>query len=217
MYAEGDDFEGLVLRVDLETGGVDTVFAPDRVDPPLKRRGGAFDARPVAIGPDGNDLVIRSLPDALVWNLKTGCRRFSCTLTGHPAPCAAVSPDGAQLAIPGVQVLDFRTGKRLKEFELKFRPGAGGVINKLAFSPDSKLLVETMDDTVDMPDYVAVWRTDKYSEPVVFRSATGGAGLACFVPGTHRLVTAGICGAYLWDLDKLSWPKEEKQEGTKKK
>ena len=93
VYAEGDNFEGLVLRVDLETGGVDTVFAPDRVDPPLKQRGGAFDARPVAIGPDGNDLVIRSLPDALVWNLKTGARRFSCTLTGHPA-CAAVFPDG---------------------------------------------------------------------------------------------------------------------------
>ena len=69
---------------------------------------------------------------------------------------------------------------------------------------------------MDMPDYVAVWRTDKSSEPVVFRSATGRAG-----GRLHARDPQAGNGWYLWglpwDLDKLSWPKEEKQEGTKKK
>jgi WD40 repeat protein len=90
-------------------------------------------------------------------------------------------------------------------------------VNDLAFSPDGKLLVATSIGGVGFPDDIVVWHTDTYSEPAVVQSDTEGARSMCFVPGTHKLITGGNLGIYLWDLDKLTWPADKKQEAAGRK
>ncbi|MGO8691146.1 MAG: WD40 repeat domain-containing protein [Thermoguttaceae bacterium] len=216
-YVEGNDYKGDILRIDIRTGAMDTVFTPDRVKPPLKRRGNTFDVVPVALSPDGNDLVIGTWQGVVVWNLKTESCRFSCALGRQEAcSCAVVAPDGSQMATPGVEVWDFRTGRRLKElvFRLKGKPPEDKIIGTpLAFSPDSKLLVACRAGGYDPPTpaHFAVCRTDSYSEPVIFRYDYGGTWAMRFVPGTHKLVTGGDNGLQLWDLDELIWPAKGKK------
>jgi WD40 repeat protein len=215
VYTMGTRKSGLVYCINVKTGVVGRVFGPEsHVHPAIARSDPNFICiEPRAISPDGNDLIISVCQQSVVvWNLRTATERFSCRLKDDTdCRAAAVSPDQTVMATDGdgVGVWDFRTGKRITKLTVGDIEAVE--VSAIAFSPDGKLLVAALSRPAEFTSFLAVWRVGDYSQRVIVPCQEGHLGPIAFLPGTHRLLTAGanhtVC---LWDLDKLSWVTETK-------
>jgi WD40 repeat protein len=192
---------GIIYHVDIITGDIEIVFdgkwskkVPTNWD---------HDIWSLALSPDGKDLAIGLRMGVVVWNLADQNERFSVLNSKSAATSLAFSPDGKHLAISAntITIWDCQTGNRISELKSS---------GSLAFSPDGTLLVAGISGAVNFPSEVAVWKTNNYSQSVVFPCHTDCLRAVSFINATNKLVTGSndktIC---IWNLEKLSWPKED--------
>ena len=169
--------------------------------------------QPLAVSPDGRDLVVYVKidgpveGDAVVWNLQTRAER----LFVKGVCLVAVSPDGLHLAGSDrrtIGIWDFRTGERVGGCWCAVRSSESGPqgIWRLAYSPDGKLLVAAITRGLHFPSWVGVWHVGDTQSPQSF-VATAISCRRFVIPETHKLVTgSGDKTVRIWALDKLSGP-----------
>jgi hypothetical protein len=117
-----------------------------RLDVPATKRASPARLSHVLFSPDNEFLVVSQQSDpeetgVTVWNRRTGDM-----VSEFPGLCAAVSPDGKQIACGGwgtidpshcgIRICDFATGKLIRELT-----GQQAVVVSLTFSPDGRTLV----------------------------------------------------------------------------
>lgn len=208
LYCECLWTKDRIRTIDIHTGDVKGEFSPSRHGT-VAIDWDHENVNLLAVAPDGRRLVIGTWMRAHVWNLQTASEDYSCKLsTETTCMCAAVSPDGSQLATGGdvVEVWDFHTGKRVAQAIKGIRGRDVG----LAFSPNGNLLVAGISDGVKEPSYLVVWRVADYSYALVIPCHKVPLKAMSFFPGTNRIVTGSSDGTVsIWDLDRLSW-----DEGT---
>jgi WD40 repeat protein len=197
---------GGIQGVDIRTAEVKSEFGPGR------HGATAIDwdhegVELLAVTHDGRQLVIGSWNRVRVWDLQTANEDYSCELgTEISCMCAAVSPDGSQLATAGdiVEVWDFHTGRRIAQASKEIR----GTPMSLAFSPDGNILIAGVNRGKEEPGYLVVWRVTDYSHGVVVPCHKFPLAGVSFIAGTNRVVTGSQHGdVSIWDLDRLPWPK----------
>ena len=132
LYSVGEDC--MARRWDLKAGK--EIPLPD----------GYVGQSAIALTPDGKQLIIADHAGRIdFWDLRTGRLAKQLQAPGREAINALkVSPDGRWLAcgrmVPQVQLWDLRTGKVERVFSVFEQSGDDDVVQRLAFSPDSRVL-----------------------------------------------------------------------------
>jgi RNA polymerase sigma factor (sigma-70 family) len=146
-FRHGGGIENLLLTPDGKTlvsndyYGTRTVCVWEMATGKLRHRlPGAFEAKNIALSPDGK-LVATSQEKAIVlWNLESGKEVRRLAQAG--ALGVAFSPDGKILAAGGddpvILLWDTNTGKKIAQLDWKRDPTS---VSVLAFTPDGKTLI----------------------------------------------------------------------------
>lgn len=204
IYTAGELGNGVVDRVDVATGRVEHVFGPRsqvHVDRSPSLYGQQISSLDTLAG--GKELFITMPLGALVWDLTSG-REQSFVTTKEFAPSIAVNHLGTQVALAvsdGVRIVDIRTREKVAEVtwgrkDLGFRS-----THLLAFSPDDKLLVGTLDGGIGATSYLVLWQGNGYKNSIVFRCHDSSVSGLRFIAGTNRLVTRSGDGVIcVWNL-----------------
>jgi WD40 repeat protein/DNA-binding SARP family transcriptional activator len=156
-----------------------------------------FDVIALAFNPDGIHLAgAGRVIECLVWDVQTGEIRLSFDISQGPFPAGqiealAYSPDGRQLALPGV-IYDAVKGE-----ELFYLPGHTKGVSSLTFNSEgTRLITASYDQTVK------TWDLTPSSEVLTISNPSGSFiyGVA-FSPDGKWLVTTGADKtAQVWEL-----------------
>lgn len=210
VYVGNECGDGILRRIDIESGKTEEVFGPqNKNDLP---RNSDLSINSIALSSDGQILAIGLRTGVIVWNLKFNSVRFSIKDEKRATTTLAFSPDGKRLAVGGYStgLWDVETGKIISDITID---GQSICVAKILFSPDSKFLVASLNSAINFPSKVAVWRIDDYSHPFSYYCHKDVTRAISFMPGTNKLVTGSDdCSICIWDLDKLSWPKEKDEK-----
>jgi WD40 repeat protein len=154
--------------------------------------------RDVAFLPDSSAVLVASPTGSVAVDVRSGAevRRLSSAL-----PPLAVSPDGKRLAAaldPDALVLgvfDLASGDTTATL-----PGHSEQVDRLAFSPDGKLLATGGDDAV-----VMLWDAASGARRAVFTGHANGVRGLAFSPDRAMLYSASLDQAvHAWDLRRSS-------------
>lgn len=200
---------GVVDRVDVATGRVEQVFGP-RSQVHVDRSPSLYgqQIRSLDTVPGGKELFIAMPLGAVVWDLASGRERSFVTTHQHKvAHSIAINHVGTQVAMPvvdGVRIVDIRTREKVAELTWGRNNLGFGSTHLLAFSPDDKLLVGTLDGGIGAPSYLVLWRGNSYKSSIVFHCHDSSILELRFIAGTNRLVTGSEDGVMcVWNLDQV--------------
>jgi hypothetical protein len=190
-----------VLCVDLARGSFKQVFGPgDHTSKPIDWK--FDDVEPLAVTPDGDNLVVGGWMKALVWNVRTRSERFLCSIsTEIQCSLAEVSPDGKWMATGGgpIEIWDLTRGARVRELR---SGGWRGPPIALEYTPDGRLLVAGFSAGADLPTWVVAWQTSGDFASTSFVCDTGDLSSFSLVAGAPRIIVGSEGGIVrIWDLE----------------
>ncbi len=169
---------------------------------------GRNDVDALAFSPDGNRLASDSAEHLQVWDVQTGqiVRRIAMD-GGLLLRDAAFSPDGRYLAVAGgdmyltgersvVRIWDADTGALVHDLK-----GHVGIVNCLAFSPDSRRLVSGASED----RAIKVWDVRSGKEALTLRGHSERVLAVAFSPDGRRIYSgAGDHSVRFWDATPLA-------------
>ena len=114
---------------------------------------------------------------------------------GKTLASAEVGSDDQQQVSPCIRISEVETGEELRTIKMPLRPGIGGVIVALAYSPDGKFLACAMGNAVHVLD------ADTGKEIRQVKSPGGVLGRLVFAPDSKTLAGKGANMRILrWDI-----------------
>lgn len=203
LYDAPDDVRALAFSPDgrwLVSGGgfgAITVWDVETREPRrFKLSDSADQIAAIAISPDGSILAaVGSVSQITLWDMETG--EQVATLRDEnslPPTGLAFSPDGSVLAATNngmVFLWNVKEGAVARRFT-----GDISDLNRVAFSPDGKLLMATRATNGE----VVIWNVRSGKPLHWFAAGEFILGNAAFSPDGRRLVTATTTEARLWDV-----------------
>lgn len=188
LSAISGSYDKTMIQWDIKTGAI------------LRRFEGQSDQIwAVAVSPDGRYVASGgSGNNMLLWDIQTGesIRSFE----GHSAGIESIafSADGSQLVTASddnsVILWDVATGQIIHRLK-----GHTSIAFSAAFSPDNSVIASVSDDS-----WVILWDR-KTGEMIKHFSEGGSTGPTildvAFSPDGRTLVTGGVAGVILWDID----------------
>jgi WD40 repeat protein len=162
--------------------------------------------------PDGRTIVTLSPSELRFFDIATGGKLRSFTITGGAPTALAFSPDGTKLVvassgfakssattevfISSFEILETATGRKLTSLA-----GHGGLVRWVAFAPDGRTVVSsgaTAPNYSDSKETVIVWDASSGDELRSFVRAS--AGEIALSPDGQSLLSASSQGVKLLDL-----------------
>ncbi|MEM7683128.1 MAG: serine/threonine-protein kinase [Planctomycetota bacterium] len=172
-----------------------------------RARGHNTPALGLAATPDGSAFATSARDGTVVvWEARTGDKRFDLGPYDSEVNALAISPDGSRLCVGVVTglvvIVDIATGQPLAQHQLES-------CSSVAFSPDGRWLAVGQSDgtlrlspSTDPGTLVRQWRAPGLNE-----QPTGWLSAMAFSPDSQRLLGAVYQGhAWVWSLDEPDRP-----------